>query len=302
MVYMKKIFHCVFFAVIIIGNSHNKTHAENIDTVPVNGYCRIIALAPSITETLFALGLGDRVVGVTRYCRYPPEATTKAKVGGYSDPSYEDMVRLKPGLVVMLSEHVAAKQLLSGFGIKVLVVDNADISGIVSSIMKIGRTCGVEQNAIKIVDNIENRMDRIKRRANGLPRPRVMVSLGRGMGSGQLQDIYIAGKNTFYDDMIILAGGVNAYNGTTVTFPQISMEGIYQLNPQIIIDMVPDLDGIKISTEKILAEWNRASKVDAVRNKRVYLFEEDYSVLPGPRFILLLEKMAKVIHPEVTWD
>jgi iron complex transport system substrate-binding protein len=273
----------------------------NDSAVGAQGYHRIISLAPSVTEILFDLGLGDRVVGVTRYCRYPPGALTKASVGGYYDPAYEEIVRLKPDLVVMLSEHVAAKQLLRGLDIKVLMVDNADISGIVSSIMKIGTICGVEQNALKIVEDIEKRMGRIKHGTNGLPKPRVMISLGRGMGSGSLADIYIAGKNTFYGEMIVLAGGVNAYNGTTVTFPQVSNEGIYQLNPQIIIDMVPDLDKIKISEEKILAEWNSVANVDAVRNKRVYLFEQDYSVIPGPRFISILEQMARVIHPEIQW-
>jgi iron complex transport system substrate-binding protein len=140
----------------------------------------------------------------------------------------------------------------------------------------------------------------IKHRTTGLPKPRVMISLGRGMGSGTLADIYIAGKNTFYGEMIIFAGGVNAYNGVTVAFPQVSKEGIYQLNPQIIIDMVPDLD--KISEEKILAEWNNVANIDAVRNKRVYLFKQDYSVIPGPRFISILEQMVRVIHPEIQWN
>lgn len=273
----------------------------NDSAVGARGYHRIISLAPSITETLFALGLGDRVMGVTRYCRYPPEALTKANVGGYYDPNCEEIVRLKPDLVVMLAEHEVPRKLFESLRVNVLTVDNTTISGIVGSIVKIGTICGVEQNAIKIVEDIENRLDRIKHRTTGLPRPRVMISLGRGMGSGSLADIYIAGRNTFYGEMVIFSGGVNAYNGTTVTFPQVSNEGIYQLNPQIIIDMVSDLDKIKTSEEKILAEWNSVANVDAVRNKRVYLFEQDYSVIPGPRFISILEQMARVIHPEIQW-
>lgn len=299
---MKKHFLYVFFIVFYIGSYIFQTHSENIDNPPVKKYCRIISLAPSITETLFALGLGDCVMGVTRFCSYPREALKKAKVGGFINPSYEKIITLKPDLVVMQSEHEAAKQFLYTRGIKVVVVDNSDISGILNSIIIIGKTCDVEQSAINIVSDIENRMNRIKHRTSGLPKPRVMISLGRGMGSGQLQNIYIAGENTFYGDMVGLAGGINACNGITIPFPQISMEGIYHLNPQIIIDMIPGIDTTKLNREKILAEWNNASKVDAVRNKRVHLFEQDYSVIPGPRFILILEQMAKLIHPEIAWD
>jgi iron complex transport system substrate-binding protein len=299
---MKKMFFQVFFTAVFIGLYIHKIPAADIDSAPCKQYCRIISLAPSITETLFELGLGGNVVGVTRYCNYPPEARNKERVGGYYDPSYEEIVRLKPDLVVMLREHAVPRSCLQNLRINILTVDHSTVRGIVNSVAVIGCRCGAGQKAERLVTAINERINRIKNKTGKLHRPRVMVSLGRGMGSTSLDDIYIAGRNTFYDELVVLAGGVNAYNGKAIAFPQVSRESIYQLDPEIIIDMIPDLAGNKQGREKILAEWNGVVTVDAVRNKRVFLFEEDYSVLPGPRFILLLEKMSRVIHPEVEWN
>ena len=276
------------------------------DLKPVTGTTadvqRIVSLAPSVTELLFALGLGDRVVGVTRQCLYPPEARAIAKIGGYYDPNYEQILRLKPDLVIMLTEHVPEKAMVTNLGIRVLVVDHMTVAGIVRSFTEIGTLCGVKEKAAAIVTDLEARMDRVKKKTSGLSRPRVMVSIGRGMGSGALKDIFIAGKGTFYDDLIVLSGGENAYSGTAVKFPQVEIEGIYKLDPEIVIDMVPDCAGMKVTKKELLAEWGKATHVSAVKNKRVYIFEQDYATVPGPRFILTLEQMVRVIHPEIAWE
>ncbi len=100
--------------------------------------------------------------------------------------------------------------------------------------------------------------------------------------------------------MITLAGGVNAYAGD-IAFPVVSREGIVQMNPEVIIDMIPDIDEKDWDKAMISKEWDAVSHVDAVSKGRVYVFGEDYVVIPGPRFILILEKMARLIHPEVDW-
>ncbi len=270
------------------------------DDAEAGPYHRIISLAPSITEVLFALGLGDRVVGVTRFCRYPPEAAKITKVGGYFDPNYEEIVSLKPDLVVVTKEHTTAKKYLHSLRIGLLEVDQNTIDGIVHSILTIGNSCGRGPAARKLVDSLSARIDRIRSKTRDCLRPRILVSVGRSMDS--FDDIYIAGKNTFYDEMIGIAGGVNAYTDKTVPFPLIWLEGLYRLNPQIIIDLIPDLAAKEPDRKKIMAAWDRAATLDAVRNKRVYLLDQDYTVIPGPRFILTLERMARVIHPELPWN
>ena len=264
-------------------------------------YRLIVSLAPSITEILFALGLGDRVVGVTRYCDFPPAAHTKTNIGGYYDPNYESIVKLCADLVIMLSEHKGPKQHLSELGLNTLVVNHKSISGILNSITIIGKTCGAEQKAESIVHDIQLRMERIRQKTESLPRPRVMIFVEKNMGSGTLRDVCISGRDGFYDEMIRLAGSVNAYAGN-VAFPVVSREGIIRLNPEVIIDMIPDFDEKDRDKVMILKEWDAVSQVNAVIKKRIYVFGEDYVVIPGPRFILILEKMARVIHPEVAWE
>jgi iron complex transport system substrate-binding protein len=279
-----------------ISDVHVRTYLQDHDS-----YRLIVSLAPSITEILFALGLEDSVVGVTRYCDFPPVARTKTNVGGYYDPNYESIVTLYADLVIMLEEHEEPRQYLSELGLNTLVVNHKSISGILNSITVIGKTCGVDKKAEAIVRDLQLRMERIRQKTEGLPRPRVMISVEKNMGSGNLKDVYISGREEFYNEMITLAGGVNAYAGD-IAFPAVSREGIVQMNPEVIIDIIPDIDEKDTGNAMISKEWDALSQVDAVSKDRVYVFGEDYVVIPGPRFILILEKMARLIHPEVDWE
>ncbi len=262
---------------------------------------RIVSLAPSITEILFALGLGDRVVGVTRYCDYPPEALSTEKVGGYYDPNYEAMVSLRPDLVILLPEHAEPREQLARLGLRTLVVDHTSIPGILASITTIGETGGAELRAAEIVGDIEARMERVRRNVEALPPSPVLICVGRTMGTGSLDEVYVAGNDGFYSEMLAAAGGVNAYVGDT-GFPIVSTEGILRMNPEVIIDMVPDLEAEGWSKEAIRKEWDTVSGVGAVKNGRVHVFADDFVVIPGPRFVEIVEKMARVIHPGTSRD
>lgn len=265
---------------------------------PVPG--RIVSLAPSITEILFLLGLADRVAGVTRYCVYPPEARKKPKVGGYYDPSYEAIVALKPDLVIVLPEHEEHRRNLERLGLATLAVDHRDIPGILASIATIGKACGRERAATATVDDLRKRTNAVREKTRGLDRKRVLVSVGRNMGSGRIEDVYITGRTGFYNNLIDLAGGVNAFDGD-IAYPMVSEEGILRINPEVIIDMVPDLEEKGLTRDSVLKEWKALKGLDAVRNGRVHVFGQDYTVVPGPRFIRVLEDMARAIHPEADW-
>ena len=263
---------------------------------------RIISMAPSITETLFALGQGDRVVGATRFCDYPPQAKRIPRVGGYLDVNFEAIVALKPELVVMLTEH---QQTLPAFGklrLNSLVVCHKNVGGILDSFSIIGRACGAEAEARRIRCDVEARMRRVRQKTAGLPRPRVMFAIERTLGTGKLEDVYIAGSDGFFDNIITLAGGQNVYQQGTVRFPVVSGEGILNMNPQVVVDIVPGLAGGQYDEKTILADWQQFPKVEAVKNRRVHLLDHDYAFVPGPRFILLVEKLARLIHPEVDWQ
>jgi iron complex transport system substrate-binding protein len=225
----------------------------------------------------------------------------KAKVGDYYQPDYEAIVSLEPDLVILLPEHEEAQEYLDRLGVKTLTVNHFTIQGILDSILLIGRTCGRAEVAEEMVQEIRGRMETIRRRTMSLPAPRVMVSVGRNMGSGGIKDVYVCGQDGFYDQMIELAGGRNALQGGGVKFPIVSGEGILRLNPQVILDVIPDLAESGWKEDQILQQWDLLSQVDAVAHHRVPVLSHTYAVIPGPRFILILEEMARLIHPEVRW-
>jgi len=294
----------LLIAIILPAGIRNIASAESqpsIEKAACPGDCRrIISLAPSITEILFSLGLGDRVVGVTRYCAYPAEALTKTKVGGYYDPNYEEILRLKPDLVIMLREHDAAKRYLGNFHVHVLPVDHNTIGDIVQSIAVIGRACGSSRAADSIVASINTVMARIRSKTANARRPRVLVSVGRSMGA--VSDLCIAGADTYYDEMIRLAGGQNAFIKRGIAYPILSFEGICRINPEVVIDMAPECGGKAESDGTILAQWNKVGMIDAVRSGRVYIFRQDFAEIPGPRIVVILEQIAKILHPELSWN
>ena len=261
---------------------------------------RIVSMAPSITETLFALGLGDRVVGVTRYCKYPAEARQKPEIGGYLDPNFEAIVALRPDLVVMLADSGPARHAFDKLRLSTLVVCHKSLDGILDSISTIGRTCGAEKKGEEAVADIRSRMQRIRRKTADLPRHSVLIAVDRVLGRGRLEDIYFVGRDGQLDQMIELAGGRNAYRAA-IRFPVISTEGILQINPQVIIDVVPESHAAKFGKEAILADWRQVAEVDAAKHGRVYVLADDRASIPGPGFIRTVEHLARLIHPEVDW-
>ncbi|MDD5309560.1 MAG: cobalamin-binding protein [Deltaproteobacteria bacterium] len=267
------------------------------------GVCRrVVSLAPSITEMLFALGLGDRVVGTTRYCNYPAEARNKARIGGYVDPSYELIVELRPDLVLALGVHEAAIEVLGKVGIRTLTLDLGSVRDILRSIRTVGLACGVGPRAETLVASIEERLSRVRSKTARLERPRVLVSVGRDEEAGYLKDVYAAGQRSYLDEVIELAGGENAVGETVTAFPGLSAEGIITINPEVIIDILAHGDGKKTTNVETLGQWAAAGRTQAVRNGRVHVFEEDYATIPGPRVALLVEQFARLIHPEIDWS
>jgi len=267
----------------------------------VSHYKRIISMSPGVTETLFALGLGDNVVGITRYCTYPIETAKITKVGGFYDPSYETIVSLKPDLVILLASHKAIQKNLEKLGLKIMIVENDKIEDIFNSIRTIGNFCGAEEKASEMLENIKKRIRVIKNITVRLSKPKIMLSVDRNAGTQLFSEVYVAGKNIFYDKLITLAGGENICSTRNIRYPVISGEGIIRLNPDVIIDIIPDYKKKGLKLKNIIDEWNRFPSIEAVKNKRVYVFGDNFTAIPGPRFILTLETLAKTIHPEVQW-
>ncbi|GAB6167365.1 helical backbone metal receptor [Thermostilla marina] len=270
---------------------------------------RIVSLAPSITETLFALGAGDRVVGVTDYCEYPPEAKRLPTVGGYLTPNLEAIVALKPDLVVVPKGEQSPAEAVERIGLPMLVVENRSVEGVLETFDVLGERLGVPERGRALRRRCEARMQAIARLVEGLPRPKVLITVDRTVDGNRLQDVYAAAQDGYLDHLCTLAGGENVCRATA-RFPIVSAEGILQMNPEIVFDLVGKVaprsddttEQARKRREELLAAWQRLDQVEAVRTGRVYLVGPDVTVVPGPRFNELLEFMARRIHPEIDWD
>ena len=263
---------------------------------------RIISTVPSITEVLFELGLGNRVVGVSDFCNVPEAASSLPRTGGYLNPNYEAMLELKPDLVIVLAESTDLQERLKSFGFTTLVVNHQSIDGILDSFVQIGNRCGAAsaEKAHELQAEINRRLETIAKRVAGLERPSVVLTLYFDDGTA-MQSTTIAGKNPFFERVLELAGGVNAAQNSTIAFPTVSREGMIELNPDVIIGIAD----VKANDPQIIdafhKNWERfAAQTPAVKNKRMTLIAEDYAMVPGPRFVLLLEKITDILHPEAT--
>ncbi|HEY4760829.1 MAG TPA: helical backbone metal receptor [Thermoguttaceae bacterium] len=287
----------VFFASISIREKLNQAPVEAHSQQ--QGFQRIVSMAPSITETIYALGLEDLLVGVTRYCKYPPAAANIPKVGGFLDPNFEAIVALKPDLVILLEEHQRSLPGFQKLGLKTHIVCHKNIKGIIDSMRSIARICGEEDKGKKIADKIQSRLDRIREKTAGTKRPRIMIAVDRIPGTGGLVDVYIAGRDGFFDKMIELAGGENVYHQGSVRYPVVSAEGIMHMNPDVIIDLVSGLNQEHFRVADTLSDWHFIGDVEAVKQRRVYAFDRDYATVPGPRIIQIVEDLARLLHPEI---
>ena len=254
---------------------------------------RIVSLSPSITEIIYALGEGGSLIGVTPYCDYPIAAKALPKVGGLFDANIEAILALKPTLVIAPREHQALRQGLSFSSAEVLTVKQETISEIKRSILEIGSKLGRSYEADTLVRNIETRIAKVKRKAVPRKLPRVLVVIG---GHRNLDSFYAAGKETFYNELIELAGGINAYSGR-LEFPILSAEGVVSLNPDIILDLVADVNpDAPVDVESLKVAWQSLPNLKAVAEKQVYLFTDEFMINPGPRIPLILEKFAWAIQ------
>lgn len=260
---------------------------------------RLISLAPSTTELLFALDIGDRVVGVTRFCDYPPEADALPKVGGFFDPNYEAILKLEPDLIVLLEEHSQAQEHFASQGQRVLTVNHKTIDGILDSIPVVGQACGVDARAARLHDELVARMQRLAAQTQVEDPPTVLIVVSRE--GGKLGQIYIAGRDGFYSELLELAGGRNAYAGD-LAFPVVTPEGILKLNPEVIIELVAEMDNLPRSQAEMREDWQQLQNVAAVQNGRLHLIAADYMTIPGPRFIQIQERFAELLHPDQAGD
>lgn len=256
---------------------------------------RIVSLAPATTEALFALGLGDHVVGVSRFCDYPPDVAGLARVGGLTDVDIEAIVRLLPDLVVAPVSQLRARETLAKLNIAVLTVEQDTLPQILDSMWRIGEALDRADVAAAWLAEMEQLFATVKEHApQGEARPRVLVCVGRDTAS--LERLYIAGRGSFYAEILELVGARNAYTGDA-PYPIVSAEGVVRMNPDLILDIIPaGPDGPRLSDDDAQAQWAALPGIRAVAEGKVHVLTETWAVRPGPRIGFLIERVARIVQ------
>ena len=254
---------------------------------------RIISIIPSVTEMLFAMGAGARVVGVGNFDRYPPEALTRTKVGGLIDPDIERIITLKPELVIVYGTQSDLRTQMERTGIPVFLYQHSGLPDITQTIRALGARIGSGKEAGDLADRIEADIADVRTRVAGRPRPRTLIVFGRDAET--LRGIYASGAVGFLHDMLEAAGGTNVFADVKRQSIQTTSELAIARAPEVIIEIGADTAS---SSGRNLRAWDAVGSVPAVRNERVYLLAGDGMMNPGPRISESVRRVAEVLHPE----
>lgn len=258
---------------------------------------RIVSTAPSLTETLFALGLGPRVVGVTEFCRYPAEAARKPKIGTFLEPDFERILAQRPDLVLVVRNPVRLAERLSQLGLRAVEIPQDTVAEILASIRQVGKLAGAEPRARELAASIERDLADVRRRAEKLPRKKVLFLVGRSPGT--LQGMVGVGPGTFVDELIRMAGGVNVLAGSPMPYPRVSVEQILAVDPDVILDMgdFAHQAGKPLEApEQFRAVWAPYRSLRAVRENQVRQVAGEALIRPGPRLAQGARLCLELIH------
>jgi iron complex transport system substrate-binding protein len=254
---------------------------------------RLISLSPSNTEIAFALGLSDRIVGVTEYCNYPPEAQEKEIVGGFSTPNLEKILELEPGLVIASTIHVEEVPRLEEMGIPVLVIESITMVDLFTSISLVSEVAGVPENGEELIASMRERIEAVEAVVGQIPEED-KIKIYYEVYSDPLMS---AGSNAFVNEIITLSGGINIFGEINESYPQISAEVVAERMPDMIL--YPDYHGTADLMEETMAARPGWESVPAVLNGNIYAISDDTFARPGPRVVEAIEEAARLFYPDL---
>lgn len=254
---------------------------------------RIVSLAPSTTEILFALQLGEKVVAVTTHCDYPDEAERKPKIGSWANPELELIIARSPDLVVAV-ETLANERLLKrlkALKVPVLACQTKTLREIYNAIERIALSTGVPQRGKALVKEMRAKLNAIAQKVKGLPRTKLAFVVGH-------RDLVVVAGGSFLNELIKIAGGENIAGGDPRPYIRYSYEKIIKSAPSVIIDTAMGTE--LMSREQALKLWSRWKSIPAVRQGRIYGLESGIVLRPGPRVVQTAKALLKILHPETT--
>lgn len=252
-------------------------------------------MSPALTEWIFTIGAGERLAGVAQFSNYPPAARQKPVVGGYINPSFEQMLLLKPDLIVTQGHSEKVTGFCRQRGIPLLALEISDLAHTHQAVRQLGTALGLKAEAERVLRGITDGFSAVRLAAAGKPRKKVFFCIGRNPGS--LNGLYTIGANAAYlSELIRMAGGEDIFADVEQGYPQISKEALLTRAPEVIIEPRP---GENLTPENMAAlkrEWQPLSGIPAVQSGQMYFPTEDYLMIPGPRLALAAKKLVELIQ------
>ncbi len=257
---------------------------------------RVVSFGPHITETIFRLGQGHRVVGVTTFCDFPPEVIDLPKVGGQMDPDFEKVALLRPDLMILSGVHGKVAAFAAANGIPAVHVDMDSLATIDDGIATIGEALACPEKATALRKQVKDELAAVQAAVADYPKVRTLIITGR-----QLHDmnrLFTVGGSSFVSELVEVAGGENICRDAPLAYTEASKESVVMRAPETIIEFHAGETLTDEDRAALTADWQAFSGVPAVENGRIHFITESLTLRPGPRVALTARLLAQALHPK----
>jgi iron complex transport system substrate-binding protein len=257
---------------------------------------RIVTLLPNLTEIVVALGAGERIVGCTSYCPREGLRTEVAVVGAPLGPNLERIAALRPDLILLQDTQRAWRDRLRAMNLRAVEVPGQSMADVFAAVRTIAGLLDVADTGERLNKRLKGELDDVAQRVAGARPLRTLLVIGHDPGA--LREIFLAGRGTFIDRLLQIAGGANALEASPVAYPKVGVEEVLRVNPQAVFVLAPDENDTPAAQEREARLWSALAYLDAVKNGRVYLVTGRDVMTPGPRMADTAAHFARLLHPE----
>ena len=256
---------------------------------------RVVSLIPAVTEMIFAIGDGSRLIGVGSFDRYPPDVQKIERVGGLLDPNVEKILSMRPDLVILYGTQQELKQRLARANISFYSYEHRGLADITQTLRAVGARLGSSDAANRVASKMESDLAAIRQSVSGRPRPKTLLVFGREPGS--LRGIDASGGVGFLHDMLLVAGGDDVFEDVKRQSVEVTTEMLLARRPDVIIELRYREAPQSGNAGQMARDWDAVPAVPAVRNHRVYVLVGDEFVVPGPRVVEATRRLAELLQP-----
>ncbi len=287
------LFLVVVLVLMLLGAGCNQQPAPAQQQTQVK---RIISLSPHVTEILYALGQQDKLVAVTDYCSYPPQASKKPHIGGLLNPNIERIILLKPDVLIGVPAHQALAEKLKKQGLTTVLLPNDQLTDVFFTIDSLGRLLNCEKQAKALIRTLKDSLSHYQRLAHSLNPENRRAVLVIGREPGTVRHITVVGPHTFLDSVWTLVGGKNVFNDLPVAYTQVGQEALLTKQPDIIIELRINEQWDSQKELQNFREWQPLFEVRAVQKRNIFVLTENYTLIPGPRLYLLAKDFYHILR------